>query len=143
MMEISQPSADLAELAAYSVFELGWQWLVQYDKEGFCGDEALEKQFKNRSRTRVCFQAEEGGMALAGCGVYLDQEQEGVVLEDCYDPSMGKRIGTVLLKNEVGVPGICLKVKSPDENGSTETVIETVSSPIVRPASWDDPLEDS
>ena len=136
MMEIGQPAAGFFLPGPQNIFELGWQWMIQHDKEEYCGKEGVDAQFKTRRRTRVCFTSDDTGLSFQGRKVFLEEEEVGMVLEDCADPELKKRIGTVLLDKEIGVPGIALRV----ETEKKDAQIETVSSPIVRPASWDDPL---
>lgn len=138
MLEVNQPLINDASVKEGNIFELAYQWFVQFDKESYCGSDVLMSQFEEKL-TKCCvgFVAENVTEIVAGSEVYLADELVGKVTYSKYDPALSGVLGYLLLDIKVAVSGIPLTVKVND----TDITAKTVSSPFVRPLSWDSQME--
>ncbi len=138
MLEVNQPFITPEINKEGNLFEMAYQWFIQYDKEAFCGKDALMEQFeKTQEKGNVGFVAKDVCQMEAGAEVLLDDEIIGKVIYAQYDPSLEGILGFALLNRQVAVSGIPLTIKE----GSQSVSAHTVSSPFVRPASWDSQME--
>lgn len=138
MLEITQPKIDGETEKAGNLFELSQQWLVQFDKENYCGHECLMKQFESKiEKKSVGFLAHGLKNLERKTKIFLEEEEVGSVLYGQYDPALGGFLGMALMDAEIAVSGITLSVRTEQE----PTYLTTLSSPFVRPASWDTQME--
>ena len=138
MLEVNQPYIDGMCSKEGNVFEMAYQWFIQYDKEDFCGREVLMKQFEQtQTKGNVGFVAKGASQIEVGAEVVLEEESVGKVIYSQYDPSLQGVLGYAMLENKVAVSGIPLSIKN--QSGMVE--VNTVSSPFVRPLSWDSQME--
>lgn len=138
MLEVSQPIICEETVSAGTLFELGYQWFTQYDKEDYIGAEKLKEQFEaERQLHAVGFKSEDQEAILPGATVYLEDEQVGNVLLAKNDPALKGTLGIAMLQTCVAVSGIPLSVRCGEKHSS----IMTISSPFVRPHSWDSQME--
>lgn len=138
MLEVNQPFINATSVKEGNIFELAYQWFVQFDKEDCCGKDALISQFKEKlEKCCVGFVAENETDIPANSKVFLDEDDVGKVLYSKYDPALNGVLGYMLLKIEVAVSGIPLTIKTDDRI----VAATTVSSPFVRPLSWDSQME--
>lgn len=138
MMEITQPQIHAEITREGNVFELAQQWMIQFDKEDYCGHDCLMEQFKKGIEKKSV------GFLIAGCKalsgqppIFLEDEEIGKVLYGKYDPTLKGILGIALINDQVAVSGITLSVEINEEKFS----IKTLSSPFVRPLSWDSQIE--
>lgn len=137
MLETGQPDFRYENREKGNIFELGQQWLVQYEKEEYLGRDRLMATFGGgQERTAVLFTAEETGSLSDGDEVLLGGETVGSVVHTAECPGNGKQIGIALVNHDLAVSGITLSA------GSGRTEIVTVSSPVIRPLSWDERIEE-
>lgn len=133
MLETAQPNFARLDTEEYNLFELCIQWFIQYEKENYTGRDAMMELFgREHARESVFFVCLDGLETKPGDKVLLEDEEIGVVTQCAYCPKKGAVIGLAVLKAELAVSGVVYSV------GSGE--IETVSSPVVRPLSWDQPI---
>lgn len=132
MLEVSQPVMDGESEG--NVFELNQQWFIQYEKEEYVGHDRLMELFEQPKQRRcVGFSCTQSKLLPDGTAITLFGEEVGKILRCKYDPAIGGVLGTALLKAEVAVSGIELSA-----DGCTLT---TLSSPFVRPHSWDSQMD--
>ena len=138
MLEVNQPLINDSSVKEGNIFELAYQWFVQFDKEDYCGRDVLMSQFEEKL-TKCCvgFVAENVTEIATDSEVYLEDELVGKVIYSKYDPALNGVLGYLLLDIKVAVSGIPLTIKA---NDSSATAM-TVSSPFVRPLSWDSQME--
>ena len=136
MLETSQPDFRYENRSKGSVFELGQQWLIQYEKEDYIGREKLMERFEaGQNRAAVLFIGDKDSGIADGDAVCLEDECVGSVVHAVYSPGNDKTIGIALLRRDLAVSGICLTAGK----GAT---IEMISSPVIRPRSWDERIEE-
>lgn len=138
MLEVNQPLINATSVKEGNIFELAYQWFVQYDKEEYCGRDVLMSQFEEKL-TKCCvgFIAADAAEIAADSEVYLEDELVGKVIYSKFDPALNGVLGYLLLESRVAVSGIPLSVKTKDSS----VTATTVSSPFVRPLSWDSQME--
>ncbi len=138
MLEVNQPLINETSLKFGNMFELAYQWFVQFDKENYCGRDVLISQFEEKlEKCCVGFVAAGANAVSANSEVYLDDEAVGKVIYGKYDPALNGVLGYLLLNIKVAVSGIPLTVKL----NADAIPVTTVSSPFVRPVSWDSQME--
>lgn len=138
MLEVNQPLISDITGREGNLLELAYQWFVQFDKEDYCGHDVLMEQFEEKlSKCCVGFTAAGVQTLGADAEAYLEDERVGKVIYSKYDPALDGMLGYLLLDIKVAVSGILLTIK--DCNG--EAAAQTVSSPFVRPLSWDSSME--
>lgn len=134
MLETLEPDFRTLPVKDYDLFTLGIQWMIQYEKEDYCGHEAMMELFgRERHEGVVCFKANERNSVESGAAVKFDGEVVGKVLQTAYSPAQSCAIGMILIRKDLAVSGIMLDAA--DKDGSFS--LETVSYPITRPISWD------
>lgn len=138
MLETGQPNFRYENRTQGNVFELGQQWMIQFEKEEYDGRKKLMEQFEaGQDKACVLFVCPVDGAAVAdGDPVWLEDEEAGKVIHAVRSPGRGKTVGIALVKTMLAVSGITLSA------GRDKTVIETVSSPVIRPKSWDERMEE-
>lgn len=138
MLEVNQPLITAEINAEGNIFEMGYQWFIQYDKEAYCGRDVLMEQFETKQeKGNVGFVAKDVNQIEIGSKVLLEDETVGKVVYAQYDPSLKGVLGYMLLNRKVAVSGIPLTIKESDGI----VCANTVSSPFVRPLSWDSQME--
>lgn len=134
MLETLEPDFRKLPAEDYDLFTLGIQWMIQYEKENYCGHDALMELFgRERNEESVCFKANERSTVEVGSDVKFGGDVVGKVIQTAYSPAQSCAVGTILLRKDLAVSGIILEAC--DKDGSFS--IETVSYPITRPISWD------
>lgn len=134
MLETRQPNFRYENRDKGNVFELCEQWFIQFEKEEYIGHEALMEKFaEEKSRLSVNFVLDDATALTEGDEVSLEGDGVGSVLVAKYCPALDKTIGIALIDTAYAVAGIELSVKGHR--------LETVSSPIIRPLSWDEKME--
>ena len=138
MLEVNQPFIRNDNQAEGNIFEMAYQWFIQYDKEAFCGRDVLMEQFEqSQEKGNVGFVAKGVNQIEVGSEVILEDESVGKVIYAQYDPALKGVLGMMFVDSKVAVSGIPLAIK-----GSNEIVeANTISSPFVRPLSWDSQME--
>lgn len=137
MLEIHQPNLLLENSKSWNIFELGYQWFIQYDKKDYIGYEMLFNNYtKGQQWKAVGFICQHTFPFMSGEKIYLYNECVGQVLYSLYNPDRHCVIGISMLNEKVAVSGIELIV-----NVKEEHLIRTISSPFVRPLSWDEKIE--
>lgn len=138
MTEVNQPLINEEAVEEGNVFELGYQWFVQFDKEDYVGRDVLMAQFEEAvNRQSVGFVAKDIEKIEKNADVFLDDEHAGKVIYSKFDPALNGVLGFMMLDKKLAVSGIPLTVKN---NGTNANAV-TVSSPFVRPLSWDSSME--
>ncbi|MEH0886475.1 aminomethyltransferase family protein [Enterobacter sp. UNJFSC 003] len=132
IVRIENPGWDASLLADYSLnpVELQMQWAVQYDKEGFVGQEAVQALSQQAgSRKMIGMIAEEpcSGIA-AGDSVQVNGQEIGRVVNAVFSPALQRFIALALLESDYAwsdVAGYTLQT-------GTETVVaRTKSMPFI------------
>lgn len=137
MVEVNQPIINEATVKQANLLEMGYQWFVQFDKEEYCGRDVLMEQFEQKlEKSCVGFVAANASEIPDGSEVYLEDEAVGKVVYSKFDPALNGVLGYLLLEARVAVSGIPLTVKA-----DGDVAVVTVSSPFVRPLSWDSQME--
>jgi aminomethyltransferase len=125
--------------SARTPFQLGLQWMVDFDHE-FVGREALLELWESGMDTLpVCWIAEDessvadmppgNGLALTIAGTPI-----GHVAHAVHSPNLGRVIGTALVDRAVAGSGLTYQL------GSTERAVRTVSAPFLVATSFGVPL---
>lgn len=137
MLEVHQPNFTKETKDFGNIFELGQQWYLCYDKEDYIGYERVKEiTGSGISRSSVCFVAE--GTALeTGTDLYAFDEKIGKVIYSISYPWLEKTIGAAILDEPYAQSGLELEADA----GGERLKLITVSSPIVRPHSWDSKME--
>ncbi len=140
MLEVHQPNFLRETKEHGNLFELAQQWQIQYDKEDYIGHEKMMETFeKVRTKGVVGFVAEDSQIPYqTGCKIYLDETCIGHVIYSLYSIKLGKPLGIAVLDNPYANAGLELIIQSND--GELQK-IKTVSSPFIRPLSWDLKME--
>lgn len=140
MLEIHQPNLNFEHSEKWNLFELGYQWFVQYDKTEYIGYKSLMELFSEGQVQNavgfVCYNTKE--KFKENSEIFLYDESVGTVLYSLYNPIHNFVIGMAMLDKKVAASGIELLIK----NGKDNCIIKTLSSPYVRPLSWDEKIED-
>jgi aminomethyltransferase len=135
MLDVRHP-VPWRECVGTEVVRAGLQWLVDHQKDGYRGRDAILRQAEAPSTSRVGFVAREPGPAAgrtaARSPVRAADEVVGEVVWSTYSPGRGAVVGIVELLHDIGVPSLRLTV---DGSGGP-VAIETLSSPMVVPGSW-------
>ncbi len=138
MLEIRQVNFKYETSDKGSVFELAQQWLISFEKTDYVGYEKLQELFAQKKEALcVGFTCDKTFQVASDDKVYLGEDEVGTILYSLYTPGLDSNLGIVKLKDSLAVSGINLTVK----NASGKTEITTVSSPFLRPLSWDEPME--
>lgn len=138
MLEVNQPLINADIVKEGNIFELAYQWFVQFDKEEYCGRDVLMSQFEEKlEKCCVGFVAEGETEVLDGAEALLEDEVVGKVIYSKYDPALKGILGYLMLDIKLAVSGIPLSIKKAD--GVAKAL--TLSSPFVRPLSWDSSME--
>jgi aminomethyltransferase len=91
--------------------EAGLGWMVGWNKADFTGAEVLRKQkVSGVSRKLVGFEVVDRGIARGGYGVWIGDEQAGVVTSGTHAPFLKKAIGMAYLPSERTAPNTELDV---------------------------------
>ena len=139
MLETLQPDFCTLPVAEENLFSLGLQWLIQYEKEEYCGHDAMLQLFNGENPSELVFFKAEGRKSVeAGAKVSLEGEEIGKVIQESFSPGLGCAFGSALIRKDLAVPGVEFTLS--DKEGDCS--IETIASPVVRPLSWDQPMED-
>ena len=134
MLETRQINCRYENQDKGNVFELCEQWLIQFEKEDYIGHDALMDLFRqDKDKLSVDFVLENEADLEEGEDVFLEDEKVGQVLFTKKCPALSKTIGIALLSPACAVAGIELTAAS--------HTLTTVSSPVVRPLSWDEKME--
>lgn len=138
MSEIRQVNFNYETPDKGNIFELAQQWLISFEKTDYVGYEKLQELFEQEKESLcVGFTCDKEFQAGENDKVYLDTEEVGTILYALYSPGLDKNLGIVKLRDDLAVSGISLGVK----NATGESQINTISSPFLRPLSWDEPME--
>ncbi len=137
MLEISQPVFSAETAAEGNLFELNEQWFVQFEKEEYCGHDKLMEVFEeNREKLSVGFSSLVKDVP-DGAEITLFGEKVGKVLRCRNNPAVGGVLGLALLRSDVAVSGLEMTLHV----DGREYELKTLSSPFVRPLSWDSQME--
>ena len=138
MLETLQPDFSSLPTEEEDLFSLGLQWLIQYEKEDYCGHDAMKELFeKGHEQDLVFFTAKDRRNVEIGSEITLDSETVGKVVQAAVSPALGYVFGSALIRSDLAVTGVLFTLT--DKDGECE--IETVASPVIRPVSWDQPME--
>ena len=138
MLEIRQPNLKYESKDAGDLFEMAMQWLIQYEKEDYFGCDSMKELFEQEKKMlSVGFICRDKKELADKAEVLFDDEVVGEVSYSKCSPKLGYVIGIAKIKDELAVSGIQLDAK--DSEGTYK--IETISSPFLRPISWDEKME--
>lgn len=138
MLETLQPDFRTLPVQENDLFTLGLQWMIQYEKEGYSGHDAMKELFeKERASEIVYFVAKDRKNVETGAKISLEDEVIGEAVQVCVSPALGCAFGSALIRSDLAVSGVVFTLT--DKDG--ECSIETVATPVVRPDSWDQPME--
>lgn len=139
MLEVHQPNFVRESKEVGNIFELEQQWYVQYDKEDYIGFERLREVFESGiNRHSVCFMCDSISEDIKGATVSIGGEFIGTIIYALYSIKLDKQIGVALIENPYAQSGMVYNICG--ENGHQMDIL-TLSSPIVRPLSWDLKME--
>lgn len=133
MLEVRQPLVRREVLEDDTVLSAGLNWLVDMEKPGFVGKQALADLF-NRGLPTQRVSIVSGEEAAPRTPVWLDGEAIGQVVFVRYSPGLGAYCGVANLATSVAASGLELRVgESPGDGASGRTV----SAPARTPTSWE------
>ncbi len=139
ILEVHQPNFLREKKEFGNIMELEQQWHIQYDKSEYIGYKKLQEIFENGiQKHSVGFMCQGDFSDLAGEKVYIEEEHIGYVVYSIFSLKLEKHIGILLLNNPYAQAGLTYKIK---KNSGEEIEICTISSPFVRPLSWDLKME--
>lgn len=135
MLEVHQPNFIRESGKFGNIFELSQQWYIHHDKEDYHGFEKIREIIENGiEKSAVCFISEDADVIEPGTAVMDEENNEaGKVVYSLLAPKFGKALGIAVLNDPYGQPNLTFTA------GTKK--IETVSSPVVRPLSWDMKME--
>ena len=128
MIETGYPITTREIMDQGNLLELGYQWLIQYEKEEFSGREKLMELFHAGVEKEKILFTFDGEADLTGKAVSFEGKEVGKVLVSVYDSAISKTIGYALLQKNYAAAGVAYAL----EDG----LIESVSAPVIRPLSW-------
>jgi aminomethyltransferase len=97
--------------ASISPLEAGLGWIVKFDKAGFAGKSALEKQRdEGIKRKLIGFEVRGRGIARDGYEVLLDGQPAGWVTSGGPSPTLNRNIGMCYLPAEAAQPGRAIQI---------------------------------
>ena len=138
MLETLQPDFSTLPVGEQNLFALGLQWLIQYEKEEYCGHDAMMQLFGGEAASELVFFKAEGRQSVeVGAKISLEGEEIGKVIQESCSPGLGCAFGSALIQKDLAVPGVEFTLT--DKDG--DCILETIASPVVRPLSWDQPME--
>lgn len=138
MLETLQPDFRTLPAAETDLFSLGLQWMIQYEKEDYCGHDAMKEMFEKERESEIVFFIAKGRQSVeVGGKISLEGEEIGKVIQASVSPGAGCAFGSALIRTDLAVSGIELTLT--DKDG--ECAVEMVASPVVRPVSWDQPMD--
>ncbi|WP_253379782.1 aminomethyltransferase family protein [unidentified bacterial endosymbiont] len=132
IVRIENPGWDASLLASYSLnpVELQMQWAVQYDKEGFVGQEAVQALSQQAGMRKLIGMIAEqpcSGIA-AGDSVLVDGQVIGSVVNAVFSPALQCFVALALLESDYAWSDIAGYTLQTD----TETVVaRTKSMPFI------------
>lgn len=121
---------------ALTPFELGIQWMVNFEHD-FVGKAALLESWQaGQQRHPVCWRAEgDGTTPTSGSPVTIGEDSVGVVGHAVHSPALGCLIGTARVDSAVAAAGLEMRITEPAHD------VRTVSGPFLVPTSFSIPLE--
>jgi aminomethyltransferase len=136
-LRIARMEARFADLdtevadAALTPFDLGIQWMVNFDDHDFVGKEALLAYWQAEPVTKpVCWRSDCDVVPERGTEVYVDGEPVGEVGFAVRSPRLQAVIGTARLRSEVAGAGVEMQV------GAERSSAVTTSAPFLIPTSF-------
>lgn len=97
--------------ASITPLEAGLAWIVKFDKGGFTGRAALEKQqSEGVKRKLVGFEMRGRGIARDGYQVYVDESPAGWVTSGGPAPALNKNIGLCYLPADRARAGVAIEI---------------------------------
>ena len=127
------------DTSKYYLFELGYQWFILYDKESYSGKTKAMELFEcGCDKYAVGFMADCVDSNIGTeTSVWLYDEKVGEIIYYIYHPQKKCLMGMTMLSKKIAVSGVELVWKT----GLSNFTIKTLSSPYVRPLSWDEKIE--
>lgn len=121
-----------------NIIELAQQWFVQYDKEEFIGKKALFELLRNsEEKNTVGFILQENIKENVDKEfIFSGDTKIGEVIYSAYSFNLKAVIGIALLDEPYPQSGLTLQL------GKNRNKIKTLSSPYVRPLSWDTDIDE-
>jgi aminomethyltransferase len=121
-----------------NIIELSQQWFVQYDKEEFIGKKALLELLEiSEKKNTVGFVLQENIKENVNNEFIFDNDKKiGQVIYSAYSFKLKAIVGIALLDNPYPQSGLTLQL------GQNKNIIKTLSSPYVRPLSWDTDIDE-
>ena len=139
ILEVHQPNFLREKKEFGNIMELEQQWHIQYDKSEYIGYNKLQEIFENGvQKHSVGFMCQGDFSNLSGEKVYIEEEHIGYVVYSIFSLKLEKQIGILLLDDPYAQSGLKYKIK---KNSGEEIEACTISSPFVRPMSWDLKME--
>ena len=134
MLEVRQPNIYRELADDGTVIRCGFNWLVDIQKENFCGKKALQAQREaGQDYLTVGFTISRDVELAVGNPVAAVDTEVGRVSYFLYSPGLDKILGVARLKREWVASGISLQVQ--DIHGQWH-LAPTCSAPYITPKSW-------
>jgi aminomethyltransferase len=136
-LRIARMEARFADLdtevdgAALTPFDLGIQWMVNFDDHDFVGKQALLAYWQSEPAAKpVCWRSDSDVVPERGAEVYVDGEPVGEVGFAVRSPRLQAVIGTARLRSAVAGAGVDLQI------GADHSPAVTTSAPFLIPTSF-------
>jgi len=109
-MKVLSRSRDIP--SNFSVFEAGLQWMIDFRKENFRGDKALNLCKKSLETKSIMILADEADQNFNDEYIYLNDEKIGYVQSVYKSEVIGKLIVLAYINTEFSYPGVNCKIGS-------------------------------
>ena len=134
MLEVRQPNIEV-EADHLSVLESSFEWLLNFEKEDYVGEDALRELLEEDVSKRIVgFSSETQSTITAKDSIQIEDIVVGEVLQAVYNPIEERYFGLAVLDIDFAVSGLVLE--SVGKESSEKKVIQTISSPYIVPKSW-------
>ncbi len=133
MLEVRQPVIR-AETSHLDVRSAGLEWLIDFDKSYYIGQQAVDAQREEQVERRlVGFVARKDAAVEPEDKVVLGEREIGTVVVAHYSAALNATLGLALNTEPFTVPGLTWAVKN-KQGKSVEA--RSISSPYIVPKSW-------
>jgi len=137
MVEVRQPLLHRETDQGRSVFEVGMQWLVDPQKEGYVGHAALMQEWEQGTpRGTIGVLLPDATELAPDADVIVDGDAIGHVVHAVRSPGLGRTIALASVERAWMASGLDVAVATP--TGTADG--RTASSPYVIPQSWSIPI---
>lgn len=126
--EVGQPIIDIYQQEAYSLYEVGYSWNLDFTKENFKGRESLLETIYSTQLKSIGFNSQE--KIVAGTSVLFDSDIVGKVVWVSDDiSSQNTYLGLMVINQEFAHAGVSFVTEA-------NKILKTISSPYRIPESW-------